>query len=296
MMARSRGLARSLLFAPANRPELLEKFPRFEADAYAIDLEDGTPEADKPRARAALAEVVSQLRRTGLRGSLLVRVNAPGSKHAVADLAAAHAASVDGVIVPKLETPDELAAVADALVNLGAAEGFGLIGLVETVRGVINVERLAGAAVGALEALAFGAEDFVTDIGGRRTADGAEVLYARSRVVLAAKSAGLAALDQVFVGIRDTRGFRKDAELGRALGYTGKMCIAPGQVELANEVFSPSAEEVERSLRLVEAYERAAEEGRGVIEFEGTMIDEPLLKRARAVLALASRAASGTRL
>lgn len=131
----------------------------------------------------------------------------------------------------------------------------------------------------------------MTDIGGRRTAGGLEVLYARSQVVLAARAAGLEAIDQVVVDIRDDQQFRQDAAAGRNLGYTGKMCLLPRQVALANEVFSPTAEEVDRSRRLIEAYEATTVEGRGVMEFEGKMIDPPLLKRARAVLEIASRIA-----
>jgi citrate lyase subunit beta/citryl-CoA lyase len=105
-------------------------------------------------------------------------------------------------------------------------------------------------------------------------------------VVLAARFGGLQALDQVFTNIRDDEGFRRDAELGRQLGYSGKLCITPRQIEIANEVFSPSAEEIDRSRRLIQAYEAAQAQGRGVIEFEGGMIDEPVLKRARAILQL----------
>ena len=137
--------------------------------------------------------------------------------------------------------------------------------------------------------MAFGAEDFITDIGGRRTPEGLEVLYARSRVVLAARLGGLQALDQVFTAIRDDAAFRRDAEFGRQLGYDGKMCITPRQAELANDVFSPSAEEIDRCRRLIQEYEAAQSDGRGIIEFEGSMIDEPLLRRARAMLELDRR-------
>lgn len=149
-----------------------------------------------------------------------------------------------------------------------------------------NVEVLVNEERGCLTGLAFGAEDYITDMGGRRTPESLEVIYARSRVILAARLAGLQALDQVFTVIRDDDAFRRDAEVGRQLGYGGKMCITPRQVEIANEVFSPSAEEVDRSRRLIQAYEAAQSEGRGTIEFEGSMVDEPLLKRARAVLQL----------
>jgi citrate lyase subunit beta/citryl-CoA lyase len=162
-----------------------------------------------------------------------------------------------------------------------------LIGVIETGRGAVNVEALAGAQSDHLIGLAFGAEDFITDLGGRRTPEGLEVLYARSRVVLAARAAGLQALDQVFVNIRDDEGFRRDAQAGRQLGYSGKMCIVPRQVQAANVVFSPSAEEIENARRLLAAYDNAQAEGRGVFEFEGAMVDEPILKRARGILEFA---------
>jgi len=270
-------LIRSLLFAPANRREMLEKFPRYPADAVAIDLEDGTPESEKAAARDQLPDIVAYLREQQLKSILLIRTNGPGSPHFKADITVALRASVDGIIVPKLETAAELAAFEGATP---------IIGIIETARGVANVEVLADQQRDRLAALAFGAEDFITDIGGRRTVDGLEVLYARSRVVLGARLSGLQVLDQVFTMIRDDAAFRRDADIGRQLGYGGKMCITPRQVELANEAFSPSAEEVDRSRRLLQAYEASQADGLGVIEFEGSMVDEPLLKRARAILRL----------
>jgi citrate lyase subunit beta / citryl-CoA lyase len=270
-------LIRSLLFAPANRHEMLRKFPRYAADAFAIDLEDGTPEQEKSIARDHLPDIVAYLREQQLKAMLFVRTNGTRSQHMTADLAAITKASVDGIMVPKLETTAELKSL---------DIGIPIIGIIETVRGVANVECFITGKEQHLQALAFGAEDFITDIGGRRTQDGLEVLYARSRVILAARLGGLQALDQVFTGIRDDAAFRRDADFGKQLGFDGKMCITPRQVEIANEVFSPSAEEVDRSRRLIHAYEEAQSAGRGVIEFEGSMVDEPLLKRARAVLQL----------
>jgi citrate lyase subunit beta/citryl-CoA lyase len=271
-------LIRSLLFAPANRHDMLKKFPKYPADAFAIDLEDGTPENEKAAARDQLPDIVAYLKEHDLKAMLLVRVNGPRSQHIKADLKAVQRASVDGIMVPKLETAADLKMFDRSLP---------LIGIIETVRGVANVETLVAHPEQHLQALAFGAEDFITDIRGRRTVDGLEVLYARSRVILAARLGGLQPLDQVFTGIRDDAGFLRDADFGRQLGYDGKMCVTPRQVEMANDVFSPSPEEVDRSRRLIQAYEEAQSEGRGAIEFEGNMIDEPLLKRARAVLDLA---------
>src|SRR5262245_45723230 len=275
---------RSLLFAPANRADLIAKFPRYPADAFAIDLEDGLPEGEKNAGRSALPAIVHSLRENNLRAKLFIRMNASRSGHADADLAAALATNIDGIILPKLETVTELEKV-ESMID-ASRRAVQLIGVIETARGVINVETLAAAAKTHLMALAFGAEDFMTDIGGRRTPAGLEVLYARSRVVLAARGASLEALDLVFVNIRDDDGFRRDAEMGRQLGYSGKMCITPRQVEMANTAFSPTADEIDSSRRLLEAYDKFNAAGRGVFEFEGAMVDEPILKRAREILEL----------
>lgn len=282
---------RSLLFAPANRPDLVAKLPRSGADAVAIDLEDGTPEQEKTAARLGLTAAVSGLRDRGMPGLVLVRTNGPSSPHAPADLEAALGAGVDGLVIPKLTAAAELQPIAAALDRASRPADRRppiLIGLVETVAGVVNAHALA-VGCSRLDALAFGAEDFISDIGGRRTPEGREVLYARSRVVLAAKAAGLAALDQVVIDIRDDERFRRDGVEGRSLGYTGKMCLLPRQVALANEIFTPDRDEIDWSRRLVAAAESARAAGRGVIEFEGRMVDPPLVRRARAVLELAAR-------
>jgi citrate lyase subunit beta/citryl-CoA lyase len=278
---------RSLLFAPANRPELIEKFPRYPADAFAIDLEDATPEAEKDQARSGLPAIVASLRAQNLKAQLFIRTNASRSRHADADLAAVLDMDVDGIMMPKLETVAELQKFASAIRT--KSRNLQLIGVIETARGAVNVETLAGAEQDHLTALAFGAEDFITDLGGRRTPESLEVLYARSRVVLAARAAGLQALDQVFLNIRDDEGFRREAQIGRQLGYSGKMCIVPRQVQATNVVFSPSAEEIENARRLLEAYDNAHADGRGVFEFEGAMVDEPILKRARGILEFAGK-------
>jgi len=283
-------MVRSLLFAPGNRIDLLRKFPRCAADAFVIDLEDGTPASEKSAARANLASIVPYLREQQMSGLLFVRTNEPSSPHTDADIEAALRTDIDGLVLPKLGTSRELlrfaAEVADG--EQKRCRPLALIGSIETAAGVLNVQTLANGDPH-LSALSFGGEDFISDIGGHRTMEGLEVLYARSQVVLAAKAAGLEAIDQVVIDIRNDEQFRRDATVGRNLGYTGKMCLLPRQVDLANDVFSPTLEEIDRSGRLVDAYETASAAGRGVIEFEGRMIDPPLLKRARAVLELASR-------
>lgn len=285
-------MIRSLFFAPANRSDLIAKFPRFPADCYVIDLEDGTPPADKASARGTLARSVASLREAGLRGLVTIRVNEPGSAHYLADLEAAWAADADGVVVPKPAEPGELFPAIHGAVQRDRsaphAEPRCVIVGIESIPGVINARSLC-AAHACVSAAYFGAEDFISEMGGRRTLAGDEVLFARSQVVLAAKAARIVAIDQAVTEIRDDTQFREDAERARDLGYDGKICVLPRQVAIANELFSPRPEEVAYSRRLIETYERAMAAGIGTIDFEGRMIDGPLLKRAQRVVALAQR-------
>ncbi|MFO1296172.1 MAG: CoA ester lyase [Rubrivivax sp.] len=288
-------MIRSLFFAPANRPDLVLKFPRFAADCCVIDLEDGTPVNEKARAREQLHATVAQVRAAGLKGMLTVRVNVPASPHYLADLEAAFGADVDGVVIPKLESPEQAFPARHWIERLDAeaprARPRTVVAGIESVRGVLNAvalcEHVAAISAGiATGSVYFGAEDFAADICGRRTPRGDEVYAARSMVVMAAKAAGLVAIDQAVVDIRNDALFLDDAARGRDLGYDGKICVTPGQVKLAHRAFSPTADEREQARRLVAAYEEATARGIGTIDFEGRMIDGPLLKRAQQVLAL----------
>jgi len=281
-------IIRSWLIAPANRPDYTAKFATLGADCSVLDLEDGTPEQHKRSARDGLAAMVAGLRDKGLKEGLYVRTNHPRSEHFAKDMAAAAEAAVDGVCIPKLGSVAELRAGVE-LLTAGEAKlrrQFKIIGGIESAMGVLNVSEIAFADP-RLVGLYFGAEDFATDLlGARRTKGGAEVLYARSRVVLAAKAARLYAIDQGVLEIHDDEAFRYDAEQARNLGYDGKVCLNPRQVALANELFSPSAEETAFARRLVEASLAAAAKGIGTIDFEGRMIDGPLLKRCEHILAV----------
>lgn len=282
---------RSWLIAPANKREMVDRFPDRVADAAVIDLEDGTPDAEKDAARDALADQVTRLRRRRLHSSLYVRINAPPSPHHVNDLEVACSTDIDGIVIPKLSRVEELRLAARHLTEAerNQQRSFKIIGGIETALGVINVTEIAFAD-SHLVALYFGAEDFASDVGGmRRTAHGLEVHYARSRVALAAKAARLLAIDQGVLEIRDDTRFVNDAGIGRDLGYDGKVCVHPRQAELANELFKPSPQEVNQSRRLLEACASAERKGVGVIDFEGLMVDGPLIRRAEAIVAMADR-------
>ncbi len=285
---------RSLFFAPANRPDLVAKFPRFVADCYVIDLEDGTPPAEKAAARAGLAVLVATLRAKPLPGVLTVRVNEPGSDHYLDDLAAAWASDVDGIVIPKLESVDQLfpALHGQRRRDRDAPRGQPrfIVGGLESIRGVSNAAALC-AADPALTAVYFGAEDLASELGARRTRDSIEVLYARSQVLLHAKAARIVAIDQAVVEIRDDSHFETDANRGRDLGYDGKICLLPRQLDVANRVFRPSPAELEHARRLIACYADATARGVGTIAFEGKMVDGPLLKRAQGLVALGEQLA-----
>jgi citrate lyase subunit beta/citryl-CoA lyase len=288
-------VVRSLFFAPANRADLVAKFPRFAADCYVIDLEDGTPAADKAEARAGIARLVASLRRQPLAGVLTVRVNEPASDHYLDDVAAALAADVDGIVIPKLERVDELFPALHLLRRLERdaprARPRFIVGGLESIAGVANAAALC-AAHPSLAAVYFGAEDLASELGARRTAGSAEVHYARSHVLLHAKAARIVAIDQAVVEVRDDRHFEADANVGRDLGYDGKICLLPRQVEVANRVFRPSDVELDHARRLIATYRAATARGIGTIDFEGKMIDGPLLKRAERLVAFADRLAA----
>lgn len=273
--------ARSMLFGPAQRVDFVQKFVASGTDIGVLDLEDATPESMKDEARSALVDArPGRSERAGMR--LLIRTNSLGSSHFAADLAAAAESAADGVVVPKLETDREVADVRREMVAVGLGEGLLCAGI-ESVAGVHRAVEVAGAGA---DLVYFGAEDFITDIGGVRTESNNEVLYARSRVAIAARLSGIPALDQVVVDYGDDKRFLAEANEARSLGFQGKLCIHPSQVQLAMEAFTPSDEEITRARALLTAAADAEERGLGVISFEGTMVDAPIIVRARQILDL----------
>jgi citrate lyase subunit beta/citryl-CoA lyase len=269
---------RSLLFMPGTRADMIAKIARIGPDVAAVDLEDAVAPADKEAARATAVAAIGALD-PDAPTTVLIRVNPVGSPWFVADVAAAARSAAAGLVVPKLSSSQDLHEVRQALAENSWTDALIVAGL-ETARGVADARPLlAGGLAGAY----FGAEDYIADIGGRRTAEGAEVLYPRSHVCLAAYLAGMPSIDQAVVGLGDDEHFLADARAGRALGYQGKICIHPRQVELAHEVFTPTAEEVAQA----EAVLAAGEAGVGVVD--GQMVDIVHVKMAQSVLARVGR-------
>ena len=273
---------RSLLFAPAVRPDLIQKLPRAGADGVVIDCEDATPPAVKDEGRRNARVLGTELAAEGT--AVLIRVNGVDTPWFSADIGEGVPEAAAGIVVPMIESPEQLDRVADAMEVADRTDLAVVVGL-ETAAGVAYARELLDHRVSS--AGYFGAEDFIADMGGVRTESNLEVMYARSEVALAGRLAQVPVLDQVVVAFKDSERFRREAIEARALGFAGKMCIHPGQVEIAHAVFTPSVEEVAAARTLVEAAEAAEREGSGVIVVDGRMIDGPLVAQARRVLAAA---------
>lgn len=255
-------------------------------DGIVIDLEDAVSTGAKESARVMAMDVLADLTVPG--GTLiLVRINVAGSPWHADDVVAAARSRAGGVVLPKTERAAQLGQLRNSLDTAGRPDAVIVAGI-ETAAGVADARPLlAEAAATGTVAAYFGAEDYIADVGGRRTAGGSEVLYARSHVALAARLAAVPALDQVVVAVHDDSAFLSDAGQGMSLGYQGKLCIHPAQVPLAHRVFAPSEDEIADARAVLDAV--AAADGAGVVLVAGQMVDEVHLRMARAVLARAGR-------
>jgi citrate lyase subunit beta/citryl-CoA lyase len=278
-------LIRSVIFVPGNRTNMLERALAFNADVIMVDLEDSVPPPEKANAR----EWVPRLRREGRR--VMVRVNALDTGLTRDEVAAVMGPDLSGISVGKAESVWDIRE-ADRIISAqessaGLEPGHvKLLPWIETARAVMAVEQIARASPRVV-AIAFGAEDYTNDMGIQRTDTSEEVYFARSLVPIAARAAGVASLDSPFVQFRDPEALRRDLQVVRQMGYTGKFAIHPSQLDIINEMFGPLPEEVEYARRVVEVWNRAEAEGRGSIDLDGRMVDVPVLKRAQNLLAFA---------
>ncbi|WP_207590838.1 aldolase/citrate lyase family protein [Halomontanus rarus] len=273
---------RSVLFTPGDSPDMLRKAPRSGADVVVFDLEDAVSPDRKEDARATVREVLED---PAFDPDCEVCVRVDSGERAVDDLEALLEASslrLDGVVLPKVAAGGDVERVSKFLTDRDRT--VPIFALIETARGVLAAAEIA--AVPATDALVFGAEDLAADIGATRTVEGAEVLYARQRVVIAAAAHDCTAIDTLHTDFEDEAGLREDAAVARRLGYDGKLAIHPGQVDPIHEAFAPDEAEVAWAERVLEASEAADADGRGVFEVDGEMIDRPLIERAERILEL----------
>ncbi len=277
---------------PGDSVRKIAKATTLDADSIVMDLEDGVAFSQKEAARAVVLASLQTLD-FGPR-ERVVRLNPVGSGLEQADLDATVAGRPDAYLLPKVQAPEHLVWLDQALGAAEARHGWEagtihLLALIETARGVVNVAAIARASP-RLQALLFGAEDLAADLGAVRTRSNREVLYARSAVVTAAAAFGLQAIDMIFTDLADEAGLEAECRQAVELGYQGKMAIHPRQAAVIQAVFTPSAEQVAAAERLIAAYRDHKDAGAGVFVLDGRMVDAPMLAAAEKVLARAARA------
>lgn len=289
-----------MLYVPGSEPSRVAKALALDVDAAILDLEDAVAPAAKDRARQICGDVL-ETRAPG--PERWVRINDLETSLWPDDLRAVTRAGLDGLVLPKVESAQQLATIDGALTILErerglAPGGIGLLATIETPEGLARARPIA-AAGGRLRALGFGAGDFsrMTGLDYPATSGGAAAMltWARSELVMASALAGLPKPhDSVYGNYRDLEGLRHEATFARQLGFGGKHCIHPGQVETLATCFRPTEAELDQAERMVASYEKALAEGRGAVGVDGILVDEPIARRARQVLSSVRRSSADT--
>ncbi len=295
------------LFIPGNRRDMLGKGARYSPSAYIPDLEDSVPLGNKAEAREVTASALPFLFELG--EPVVPRVNSLLTGLTMDDLGAVVGPYIVAISIGKVKRRDDIEVVDGMLSELERDRGIevgsvGILPWLETASAIVNAFAICSASE-RVRWVAFGAEDYSADMGISRAVDvagsdaiesdtggveeygEASLLYARSAVAVAARAADVQALDTPYVKFRDLDGLRREAGLARRLGYGGKFAIHPSQIEVIDEIFSPTVDEIERARRVIEAAAVAEREGRGSVSLDGEMVDAPVVARARNVLARA---------
>ena len=282
-------MRRSMLFLPGNNPNMLINGNCLGADAVIFDLEDAVAPAEKDAARIL---VRNTMRYMDFRGcEIIVRINSIDTPYWTKDLDAILPYKPSLILLPKTGTAANVLE-ADAYMTaleekLGlATNSVGLMPLIETALGVENAFAIASASK-RVKALFLGAEDLTADLQCKRTKEGREIEYARTRLVVAARAAGVDVYDTPFTDVNDDEGIVKDTEYAKALGFTGKSSISPRHVEVINQVFSPTQKEIDYAYEVMDAIAEAKAQGKGAIALYGKMIDAPIVMRAQRTIAAA---------
>ena len=292
-------LVRSWLYVPAHKERMISRSLELPTDVVIYDYEDAVPPAEKVRARSVLAEALPAIPPEGS-PRRYIRVNHP--RHVdlfTGDLQAALALHVEGIIVPKVEGPQQVLAVSEALSEAEQAAGIpvgstrmGL--LIESPLGVVNAYAIC-AADPRVVAVQFGGEDFSREMGLPlvRTAEAKELIYQRSAVATACSAAGVQAIDVIWTALDDLDGLVEESAQARRLGFTSKAAIHPSQIDPINAAFSPTAEEIAYAREVIAALAEAVAEGTGVLNYHGVFLEEPVIARARRMIEIAERFGQG---
>lgn len=279
------GVYRSFLFAPGNHPRKVEKVFDVGADAVILDLEDAVANVEKIATRETIVTALQRPRRN----LGYVRINSFETEFCFGDLEAIVGPGLDGIVLPMVENAAQLLAVDWMVGNLerkrGLEEGkIDIMPILETGKGIAALPEIAGCG-SRVRRMAFGAGDYTHDMSMDWTLDEIELDDARSRMVLASRAADLEPpVDTVWIHIKDLDGIRASSLRVKRMGFQGKMCIYPPQVAIVNEVFSPSAAEIDHSEKVVAAFEEAEKAGSSSIQLDGYFIDYPIVYKAQRIL------------
>ena len=274
---------------PGNRADMLNKALSFAADAYMPDMEDSVPASEKKRARETIESHLPTLTQAG--PLVIPRVNSIQTGLMNDDLASVVGPHIYGVSVGKVNSAADVQRIAGILnfleTRVGIEQGLTkLVVWIESALAIVNAYDICVASQRVVAA-AFGAEDLTNDMAIERTIKGSEIAYARNAISIAAKAAGILALDTPYFGLNDADGLKQDTAAARGCGFDGKFAIHPEQLEIINKAFGPSAAEVDNAKSIVAAFEKAERAGKGAISLDHKVIDAPVVKRARKLLKLA---------
>jgi citrate lyase subunit beta / citryl-CoA lyase len=285
-------LKRSWMFVPGHRQKMIDKALGLNTDVIMLDIEDGVAPNEKDTARKLIGEALGR-ERASKAPARFVRINAIGHARMDADLAAVVRPGLDGLVLPKVETAEEVRKVGSILDAREPAlkmerGGVKLLVAIESPRGLLSAPAIAACSPRVV-GLMFGAEDYGREMGlpTKREGEAQDMLYARSALAVAAASAHVQAIDGVWVDLKDMDGLHRFAQQSRRLGFSGMSLIHPSQIDPINSLFSPTRDEIEYATQVVQAFEEANARGDGSISFGGQLIDRPIVERARRTLEMA---------
>lgn len=276
---------RSVLYMPGANSRAMEKAKSLPADSLVMDLEDAVSPDQKESARQQVADALNSKGAYGKR-ELVVRINGLDTQWSQDDTRMAASLPIDAVCIPKVETAEQVQQVVAWLDEFGAVPSVGVWAMIETPKGVTNVDAIA-AAHPRLQLLLMGTSDLAKELRVPHTPDRIGFLYSLSRCVVAARENGIDAIDGVHLALDDEEGLRSICEQGRNLGFDGKSLIHPKQIGPANDVFGPSEQEVDKAQRIIEAFEQAQAAGQGVVVVDGKLVEVLHVEEAKRTLAIA---------
>jgi citrate lyase subunit beta/citryl-CoA lyase len=277
---------RSLIFVPGNNSRFLEKAKELQADIVCFDLEDSVPNDQKKNARKLIKNALKS--RSAFSADVFVRTNSPLSGKISEDLSEIVQKGIDGIVIPKVNNTAELKRIIKILNTLEKKRKIGSLQImpsIESAEGVVNAYKIASLSK-RISALVFGVFDLLNDMGIEYTKQSEGAKYARSKIPIDAKAAGVFALDAIWQDLKDNKGLVEDCKLGKNLGYTGKTIIHPNQIETTHKIFHPNKNEIEWAKKVYKTYLESSKKGKGATSVDGKMIDEVHYKHAKALLEL----------